>query len=282
MKGFDVSYWQGKLDRTNYVKANDAGYEFVIIRLGYNSDLNEDSTFETNYKAATKEGFTVGVYYYSTAKTEAQAKKEANFCLKKLNGRALQYPVFIDYEDKTQANLGRDKSKKICEAFCEIISAAGYAAGVYASYDFLTNRIAPINKKYALWLAQYPAATYKGRFELHQYSSSEKIPGIGNRIDADTSTLAPGSYPKQAAKKAEWPTLPTRGYFRKGDRGVNVRRMQERLNERGYDCGAADGIFGDRTLKGVKTFQKKNGLTVDGLFGRQSLNKLKTLKALKR
>ena len=279
MKGFDVSYWQGKLDRTNYVKANDAGYEFVIIRLGYNSDLNEDSTFETNYKAATKEGFTVGVYYYSTAKTEAQAKKEANFCLKKLNGRALQYPVFIDYEDKTQANLGRDKSKKICEAFCEIISAAGYAAGVYASYDFLTNRIAPINKKYAIWLAQYPVATYKGRFELHQYSSSEKIPGIGNRIDADTSTLAPGSYPetvkKKKAKTTSWPELPARGYFRKGEKGKQVKRLQEALNARGYNCGAADGIYGPKTEKAAKEFQKKNRLTQDGLFGEKSLAKLK-------
>lgn len=282
MKGFDISYWQGKLTENGFRKAKAAGYDFVIIRLGFNRYLKKDSTFEQNYKAAMAAGLTVGVYYYSTAQTAAEAKAEADFCLKTLNRRALQYPVFIDYEDKCQASLPKTIGKTICEEFCKTIEAAGYQAGIYASYNYLTNHIAEIDRKYNIWLAQYPKATYKGRYELHQYSSTEKVPGIGDRIDADTSTLAPGSYPKQAAKKAEWPTLPARGYIRKGDRGVNVRRMQERLNERGYDCGAADGIFGDRTLKGVKTFQKKNGLTVDGLFGRQSLNKLKTLKALKR
>lgn len=272
MKGFDISYWQGKLSKANFVKAKLAGFDFVILRVGYNKELKADSTFEDNYKGAKAAGLIIGAYYYSTAKTVAQSKKEAEFCLKILNGRELSYPIFIDFEDPSQANLGKDLSKKICEAFCNVITKAGYSAGVYASYNYLTNKIAKIDDKYTVWLAQYPKATYKGRYELHQYSSTTAVPGIGNRIDVDTSILSSGKDPKTI-----YPTLPKRGYFQKGDKGVNVKRMQTALNKVGYSCGTADGIFGDRTLSGVKTFQYNNGLAVDGLFGKKSLKKLKEL-----
>lgn len=46
-----------------------------------------------------------------------------------------------------------------------------------------------------------------------------------------------------------------------------VRALQGILNARGYDCGEADGSFGNKTLAAVKAFQKANGLTVDGSVG---------------
>lgn len=58
--------------------------------------------------------------------------------------------------------------------------------------------------------------------------------------------------------------LPT---LRKGDRGADVKRLQEMLNSRGYDCGTADGIFGKRTLAAVTLFQIDNGLSDDGIVG---------------
>lgn len=197
LKGYDISYWQGKITKANFEKSLKAGWKFAILRIGYNRELKKDSVFENNYKNALAAGLKVGVYYYSTALNAEQAKAEANFVLKELKGRKLMYPVFIDFEDPTQSKLGKDKSKKICEAFCAVIEKAGYPAGVYASYNFLTNKIGEINKKYYVWLAQYPTATYKGRYELHQYSSSTPIPGVASKTDADTSTLSGGVYPKK-------------------------------------------------------------------------------------
>ena len=47
-----------------------------------------------------------------------------------------------------------------------------------------------------------------------------------------------------------------------------VTKLQNRLNELGYDCGTADGDFGYNTRNAVIRFQKDHGLVVDGIVGR--------------
>lgn len=59
-----------------------------------------------------------------------------------------------------------------------------------------------------------------------------------------------------------------------GDRGENVRKLQTRLKELGYLTDKVDGIFGKNTLRAVERFQQYNGLTVDGIAGAKTLNKL--------
>lgn len=65
--------------------------------------------------------------------------------------------------------------------------------------------------------------------------------------------------------------------LRKGSReAVQVAVVQTLLNAMGFDCGAADGIFGDKTLAAVKAFQKARGLAVDGVVGRDTWTALLT------
>ena len=52
-----------------------------------------------------------------------------------------------------------------------------------------------------------------------------------------------------------------------GSSGAQVRTLQTKLNNWGYDAGAVDGIFGSNTLAAVKRFQQRNGLAVDGIVG---------------
>ena len=52
-----------------------------------------------------------------------------------------------------------------------------------------------------------------------------------------------------------------------GSRGDEVRQIQTKLKRWGYYNGNIDGIFGSQTLEAVKYFQRKNGLTVDGIAG---------------
>ncbi len=59
-----------------------------------------------------------------------------------------------------------------------------------------------------------------------------------------------------------------------GSRGEEVRRIQKKLKELGYYSGSIDGIFGNNTEKAVKEFQKKSGITVDGIVGPVTLKKL--------
>lgn len=63
-----------------------------------------------------------------------------------------------------------------------------------------------------------------------------------------------------------------------GESGDRVKAMQKRLVELGY-LASADGIFGDRTLAAVKAFQRKAGLTVDGIAGTHTLNSLNSSSA---
>ena len=63
--------------------------------------------------------------------------------------------------------------------------------------------------------------------------------------------------------------------YRQGSSGSTVKTIQQKLKNWGYYKGAVDGVFGSKTKEAVKYFQRKNGLTVDGIVGN------KTLKALR-
>ena len=57
-----------------------------------------------------------------------------------------------------------------------------------------------------------------------------------------------------------------------GSQGEEVKQIQTKLKRWGYYNGSIDGIYGSKTLAAVKSFQKKNGLTVDGIAGTKTLN----------
>lgn len=78
-----------------------------------------------------------------------------------------------------------------------------------------------------------------------------------------------------------WPTLPARGYFQRGDKGVNVKKMQAFL--KWYDPNflpryGADGDFGTETKTAVITFEIREGIKDDGLFGPKCLAAAKAVR----
>ena len=56
-----------------------------------------------------------------------------------------------------------------------------------------------------------------------------------------------------------------------GSRGDEVTQIQTKLKRWGYYTGNIDGIYGTKTVEAVKYFQRKNGLTVDGIAGPATL-----------
>ena len=69
--------------------------------------------------------------------------------------------------------------------------------------------------------------------------------------------------------------------LRQGDKGTEVKKMQQRLKDLGYYKGSVDGVFGSGTLKALKAFQTRNKLTVDGVAGKTTLAKLNSSSAVK-
>lgn len=56
-----------------------------------------------------------------------------------------------------------------------------------------------------------------------------------------------------------------------GDRGFQVRRLQEKLSDRGYNPGLIDGVYGGQTQNAVREFQLQNELFADGVAGKATL-----------
>ncbi|MBR4710969.1 MAG: peptidoglycan-binding protein [Clostridia bacterium] len=98
--------------------------------------------------------------------------------------------------------------------------------------------------------------------------------GGGVVIDCSTGVSSVGmrgwthyGVPVGLYSEGEIPVETVKPVLRKGDRGDNVRELQERLNELGYDCGTADGVFGTRTFNALVCFQTDAGIDPDGACG---------------
>lgn len=63
-------------------------------------------------------------------------------------------------------------------------------------------------------------------------------------------------------------------YLHYGSRGAAVTRLQTALKNKGYYKGAIDGQYYDQTFAAVKAYQRAYGLSVDGIAGRKTQNKL--------
>lgn len=190
IKGIDVSRWNGSID---WKTVANYGMGFAILRITEKGNI-VDSTFEPNYKGCIENKIPVGVYKYSYATTIAQIKNEANVVIKTLNKKKLDYPVFLDIEDKCQENLSDSLMMKMIEAFKAIIVKAGYKFGIYCGYSWYQNQLPKGAKKYDCWVARYPnndTGELQERLRVPastgvigwQYSSKATIPGIPTKTD---------------------------------------------------------------------------------------------------
>ena len=62
--------------------------------------------------------------------------------------------------------------------------------------------------------------------------------------------------------------------LKQGSKGDLVKEVQTKLIKWGYLTGRADGIFGAKTKSAVIKFQRKNGLTADGIIGTRTAQAL--------
>ena len=78
---------------------------------------------------------------------------------------------------------------------------------------------------------------------------------------------------QSAADTAQTAVVET-AVLRQGATGGEVKEVQRRLKQWGYYSGSVDGVFGSATKKAVIEFQKKNGLTADGIVGKATYQAL--------
>lgn len=190
IKGIDVSKHQGRID-WDQVK-NSGQVEFAIIRSSYgweNYPNQVDSEFVNNVRGCIAREIPFGIYHYSYATNVDEARQEADYCLRALEGYQPTYPVFFDVEDRIQTDLGQSMVTQMALAFCRKIEAAGHLAGVYTYKNFFLQNIDYDQvKEYEIWIAQFANEnTFPYHYDMWQYSSNGTIPGINGRVDLDYS-----------------------------------------------------------------------------------------------
>lgn len=187
MKGIDVSKWNGDINWAK-VAATDVGY--AIIRCGYgdNYTYQDDTYWKKNVEGCEKNNIPYGVYIYSYAETTKQAKSEAEHVLRLVEGHTINFPIYLDVEDKVQQKLSKSQLTNIINTFATAIRGAGYECGVYANLNWWTNYIdnsIAINQNYFKWVAQYNnvGTTYPGVYQMWQCTENGKVNGINGNVD---------------------------------------------------------------------------------------------------
>ena len=191
--GIDVSEWQGYISADNWRKAKNAGYSFAMLRIAWGHAGNGamDKQFNNNYKNATEAGMPFGIYVYSYADDENEARQEADYAISLLNGRSLKMPICIDLEDDRISYLSKTQQSKNAIAFCEEVKKAGYTPMIYANQNWLNNHLDySMIKNYKIWYAQYPYSwnssskpQYSNHIDIWQYSDQGSVPGLSGSID---------------------------------------------------------------------------------------------------
>ena len=222
IKGIDVSAWQGKID---WKTVADYGMGFAILRITEAGNV-VDSQFENNLAGCNKYNIPVGVYKYSYAMTIAEIQREARKAVSTLNGRRIQFPVFLDLEHNNQRSLGSESVHKMADAFRESVEAAGYKFAIYCNVDWYENVICSHLKKYDFWIARYPAnddgwlqERLRPDFGVGwQYSSKAKIPGISGTVDRNVFYK---DYSEETEKKEETTVNKLQEHTKLGDYYAN-------------------------------------------------------------
>lgn len=189
--GIDVSKWNEEID---WAAVKEAGIEFAIIRCGYRGAstgaLVIDPRYQENIEGAIEAGIPVGVYFFTQARDEIEAVEEASMVIRLIEDYDVDYPVFLDSESaggRGRADgLDSDERTRAHRAFLQTIQAAGYETGVYASRNWLNDRLDMTRlSDYRIWLAEYADVPTYDEYYYHmwQYTSKGTVNGISTNVD---------------------------------------------------------------------------------------------------
>lgn len=304
MNGIDVSMYQKDIEFSKipdvikyiYIKATE-GVNYV------------DPSFITLYNKVKTTNKLYGFYHFMSEKTDP-SQQAIDFYNAIKDKSYILIPVLDIESNtlcrsKTQVT---DRALQFLRKFKELsnIDCIVYTYTSFAN-SYLDKRlssykcwIADYNKSQTV-KSNYVWSTFVG----HQYSGSGTISGYNGQIDLNnfTSNIELNSKVKSSVNVKTNKTLSYKAYdiailqqelnsqckanlvvdniagpktlnacitVRQGARGNITRWIQNKLNSLGYNCGVADGIFGNGTKQAIMKLQSSRGLTVDGIVGKNT------------
>lgn len=232
-KGVDISYANGNIDLS---KVKKAGYDWVMIRCGYGSDIKsqDDNQFAANVEKAEKLGMPWGVYLFSYACSTSDAKSELTHIDRLLKEQARKgyyptLPIAIDIEPSSYvSNKGGWTSSNLTNIATIILDGLknlGYYPMIYTGYSELAMMNDHIRKDYDCWFAQWNSTPnlYKyNKMGMWQYG------GETNYIDGPT-IAGVGTIDKNYAYK-DYPTIIKNGKYNKINGGNTSNNSSTNIN----------------------------------------------------
>lgn len=277
IKGIDVSEFQGNID-WNKVKAD--GIEFAILKLGniYDYDANyKDSKFDTNYKNARANGIKIGAYIYNYCNTIDTLKKGLEWAIKKLEGKELDLPFYLDMEDKDIQGETKETLTNQCNEFAKYVESKGYQAGVYANVNWLKNELNPndFDKKISVWVAQYyKECQYTGKYDIWQYASDGSVSGISGNCDMNYL------YNEDIIKESETDTSDKKTIDELAEEVIDGKwgdgeDRKTKLEKAGYDYDAVQDRVNEILSRPKKSITEVAKDVIDGKYGNGETRKKK-------
>lgn len=190
------------------------------------------------------------------------------------NATHIQFEICEDSKkDKAYYQEAFTLAQQLCEYLAEMYgikqeNIVGHYEAHAAGYGSNHSDPKPWQKKHKGSMAQF-------RVDVAALINGNIIPSDTVISKAEQVTV---ETQKPAQKAPEMPktesVVTTMQTLRNGNKGTQVKVLQWLLNDLGFNCGNADGIFGGNTLSAVKAFQKAKGLSTDGVVGKNTWAKL--------
>lgn len=256
--GIDVSHHQGDIDWSKVAKsgitsADNLPVSFVIMKCIYESKSHgTDECFEKNYKGASENGLSIGVYVFHGSESLKDPAAEAKALVKTLGGRKLDIGIWHDLEASSLKAAGNPAINAMLKIEDEIYKAAGYNdIGIYCNkywYDSVldTKYLKTVYKYW--WIARYlkddkgtipglSMSPYKYA-DAWQFSSKGSVSGIKGNVDLDID------YTGLAAAMSGDIPKDTSGPITSNDLGIKTVVVNNKLNVR-KTPKIADNIIGN-------------------------------------
>lgn len=287
INGIDVSWWQAKNKTTtllNWEEIHNAGIDFAFVRVGSrdssSGSIYEDTAADSHIQAALENDINIGLYIFSQALTEKEAREEANFVLNQIDKYDwdVTLPIVIDrekgsYNRLTAGKLSKTKETAVCQAFADTIVEAGYQASVYASYSWIKSYINTDDlTDCGIWIARYNNTTTSNTksgtayadvpydYDFWQYSSTSRVDGYSGNLDTnfwykDTSIKTTGV--KASAESASGPVKLSWSETADDVTGYRVYRYDPEQEKYVYLKSTKNRSYTDENVSSGKTYQYK-------------------------
>lgn len=279
LNGIDVSSFQAGIDLTKVPG------DFAIVKTTQGIWYT-NTDWKRQAKSAVDGKKLLGLYHYAEARMAAS--QEADFFLAAAEPYIGKACLFLDWERTDNDKFGTQGGVTWVKAFMDRVhDKTGVWPLLYVQLSEVQARDwSSVAKNSGLWLAQYVVQNRSGYKQdyshgstaawnypaIWQYTSGGYLKGWSGRLDLNVAYMTKEAWaayakgtrkeePKKEEPKKDTATTLVPATVKHGSTGAAVRMLQGYLNI------TVDGKALNETVGAIKAFQKKKGLTIDGVCG---------------